>query len=165
MRNRPGRLFYLIEFSGLSQQFIIEYCEDNLDNKEYISEMVSISGLFESFNFDLLASLVEESNRYQESPRSCMAILNAKPEFGGNLSYNVNMKVNGVRIPPTAISPNTVTLNTSTQDAEMNVYFVIKRDKDGEDQDRFDKIYSAINPGDGGEYDWDFLFQEIQGST
>ena len=33
MLNRPGRLYYLLEFHGLDQAFIREYCEDNLIRK------------------------------------------------------------------------------------------------------------------------------------
>jgi hypothetical protein len=34
MRNRPGRIFYMIEYKGLDKQFIREYCQDRLDAKE-----------------------------------------------------------------------------------------------------------------------------------
>jgi hypothetical protein len=42
MRNRPGRIFYSLDFKGLEQDFIIEYCEDNLKNKEHILSLIHI---------------------------------------------------------------------------------------------------------------------------
>ena len=36
MRNRPGRIYYMLNFVTLDEGFIREYCEDNLNNKSYI---------------------------------------------------------------------------------------------------------------------------------
>ena len=99
MRNRPGRIFYMIDFKGLTGEFIREYCEDKLDNKTYIDRLVQIAGTFDQFNFDMLKSTVEEMNRYNESPNEAMSILNAKPEYGGAESkFVVNLLVDGKEI-------------------------------------------------------------------
>ena len=79
MRNRPGRLFYLLDFDGLESNFVREYCEDNLDDKSQVEAVVRISTMFEKFNFDILKALVEEMNRYQEAPFDALKMLNAKP--------------------------------------------------------------------------------------
>lgn len=79
MRNRPGRLFYSLEFSGVDSEFVREYCNDNLDNKDHVDAVVNVSALFESFNFDILKALVEEMNRYEEDPHTALEWLNAKP--------------------------------------------------------------------------------------
>lgn len=84
MRNRPGRIFYMIDFIGLSAEFITEYCQDNLINKSFIDKVVLVSQLFRSFNFDMLKALVEDMNRYDEDPLTSMEILNAKPEYEGS---------------------------------------------------------------------------------
>lgn len=89
MRNRPGRIFYMIDFRGLDAGFIAEYCEDSLSNKLHIDRVVSLSGLFSEFNFDMLKALVEEMNRYDEDPAQAMVILNAKPEFDQGTVYTV----------------------------------------------------------------------------
>lgn len=81
MRNRPGRIFYMIDFAGLEAEFIREYCQDVLLNQSYTEKIVEISSLFEQFNFDMLKALVEEMNRYNESPQEVLALLNAKPEY------------------------------------------------------------------------------------
>lgn len=90
MRNRPGRIFYAIDFRGLEEQFIREYCEENLDNKSYISKICLFSNMFGEFNFDMLKALVEDMNRYDEAPDETIKILNTKPDSGrmGGTHYN-----------------------------------------------------------------------------
>jgi hypothetical protein len=78
MRNRPGRIFYMIDFAGLSIDFIREYCQDNLLNKTYIDRVCNLTSLFGEFNFDMLKSLVEEMNRYDEDPQAAMDMLTSK---------------------------------------------------------------------------------------
>lgn len=98
MRNRPGRIFYSLDFKGLEQDFIIEYCEDNLKNKAHIQGVCRVAAMFDQFNFDMLKALVEEMNRYNESPSQAMKMLNAKPEFGGDSKYKVSLQVNGLDV-------------------------------------------------------------------
>lgn len=99
MRNRPGRIYYLLDFKGLSQDFIIEYCNDRLDEKKYIDQVCKIASVFDQFNFDMLKALVEEMNRYSESPQESMLMLNAKPEFSSKTEYTVNIITNGKELP------------------------------------------------------------------
>lgn len=100
MRNRPGRIFYMLDFKGLDVDFIRDYCEDNLNNREHIKQVCQLSSLFSEFNFDMLKALVEEMNRYGESPQEAMQMLNAKPEFGDGKRYNVSFTVNGKTVKP-----------------------------------------------------------------
>lgn len=95
MRNRPGRIYYMIDFKGLDPVFIEEYCNDVLEAKQYISKIVEIAALFEQFNFDMLKALVEEMNRYGESPQDALKMLNAKPEFNNNGKFDVQLIING----------------------------------------------------------------------
>ena len=95
MRNRPGRIFYMLEFKGLDANFIREYCQDNLENKTHIERIVNITSLFNEFNFDMLKALVEEMNRYDESPQESLKMLNAKPEFEGGSDYTIEIIHNG----------------------------------------------------------------------
>lgn len=91
MRNRPGRIFYLIDFKGVDAQFIREYCQDNLEAKDHIERIVNVATMFKEFNFDMLKALVEEMNRYGETPQQALAMLNAKPEFDGDTKYEVKI--------------------------------------------------------------------------
>jgi ATPase family associated with various cellular activities (AAA) len=78
MKNRPGRIFYFLDFEGLSVEFIEEYCNDKLINKEYSSQIGKLSILFRSFNFDMLKGLVEEMNRYNETPLEALKFINVR---------------------------------------------------------------------------------------
>lgn len=82
MMNRPGRIYYVLDFSGLESNFIRDYCEDTLRNKTYISDIVSYASLFEAFSFDMLQALVQEMNLYGESPENATHWLNIRMELG-----------------------------------------------------------------------------------
>ena len=100
MRNRPGRIFYLLDFKGLDVNFIREYCEDNLKNQQYIDQICSLTTLFAEFNFDMLKALVEEMNRYGETPTEALEMLNAKPEYDSGARYEIKL-IDGDREIPT----------------------------------------------------------------
>jgi hypothetical protein len=95
MRNRPGRIFYMIDFKGLDSKFITEYCEDRLDNKEHIESICKLAMLFEEFNFDMLKALVEEMNRYNEDAHQALELLNAKPQSDQGGRYSITLTVQG----------------------------------------------------------------------
>lgn len=88
MLNRPGRLFYSLEYTGLDEQFVREYAVDNLTNKEHIAGLVQLSLLFKNFNFDMLKALVEEMNRYQENAAAAIKMMNIKVS-----SYATHMEI------------------------------------------------------------------------
>lgn len=80
MRNRPGRLFYFINYKGVKSDFIREYCEDRLLDKKHTDAICNLAMLFDNFSFDMLSSLVEEMNRFGEDPHEAIKILNAQPD-------------------------------------------------------------------------------------
>lgn len=93
MRNRPGRIYYMLDFDGLSPQFIREYCQDNLENQDHVEMVVTISGVFRAFNFDLLKGVVEEMNRYSETPSEVLKFLNARPAYDlKQIQYTVKLR-------------------------------------------------------------------------
>ncbi len=98
MRNRPGRIFYSMEYKGLDADFIREYCQDNLKAVEHIDKIVGIAGTFDQFNFDMLKALVEEMNRYNETPQEAMQMLNAKPEYSSTSRYAIKLMVDGEEV-------------------------------------------------------------------
>lgn len=100
MRNRPGRIFYMIDFKGLSTEFITEYCNDVLNDKSHIEKICSISSLFSQFSFDMLKALVEEMNRYNEGPQESLRMLNSKPEFDTGSKYDTELVVNNQVVDP-----------------------------------------------------------------
>jgi len=80
--NRPGRLRYAISFTGLTAEFIEEYCGDVLQDSSYLDKILGVSGTCEEFNFDMLQTLVDELNRYGGDFDENLEVLNVKP-FGG----------------------------------------------------------------------------------
>lgn len=97
MRNRPGRLFYNVSYKGLSQEFVEEYALDNLNNKDHVKALVQIASIFLAFNFDMLKAIVEECNRFNETPQEAIKYLNVKPEYSGSSKFDVSIFVNGVK--------------------------------------------------------------------
>lgn len=93
MRNRPGRIYYMLDFEGLDKAFIVEYCENNLKKalKKHIIKICEIVAVFDRFNFDMLKALVEEMNRYDESPAEALRMINAKPEYGASQQFVVTV--------------------------------------------------------------------------
>lgn len=92
MTNRPGRIYYMLDFVGLSTEFIREYCLDNLKDQTHIDAVCRMGSLFEHFNFDMLKALVEEMNRYGETPQQAVTMLNIKPEMSNGDSFVVTLK-------------------------------------------------------------------------
>lgn len=77
--NRPGRFYYNFEFAGLSEEFIVDYCRDNLESQDAIADVVKLSRFYSDFNFDVLQTVVEEVNRFKCSVKEAVAPLNTTP--------------------------------------------------------------------------------------
>lgn len=95
MKNRPGRLFYSFQFAGLEKEHIEEYCQDNLNDKSQIEAICRISNIFGEFNFDMLVAMVEEMNRYNETPQEVLRVLNILPENDGGARFDVTVVLDG----------------------------------------------------------------------
>ncbi len=132
MRNRPGRIFYMIEYEGLDVSFVREYAEDTLVDKQWVNKICDVAQLFNAFNFDMLKAIIEEMNRYGETPIEALTMLNAKPyaeEFG---TYSATIWYNGEEQDawPKEINGNPVAKPQLT----FNFYAVIGKDEDGDDK-------------------------------
>jgi hypothetical protein len=137
MRNRPGRIYYMMDYKGLEHDFIVEYCMDNLDATEHVPAVCRIASLFDQFNFDMLKAMVEEMNRYDETPHEVMKMLNTKPEFGGETRYKVALQVKGLDIPETDADSEWVG-NPLTQNVSIDY-----------------KVYDEV-PTEDGKPDWEW---------
>jgi hypothetical protein len=129
MRNRPGRIFYLLEFKGLEEAFIAEYCGDNLNQKEHTGRIIQISNTFDQFNFDMLKALVEEMNRFNEPPQDAMRMLNAKPEFSSPSRFSVVLTVDGKTLPIENLDDDEWTGNPLMARLQMNYKLPGKEDE------------------------------------
>lgn len=93
MINRPGRIFYNIEYKGLKEIDIKEYCEEKLNNKEYTRHIIHIASHLEDMNFDIMKAIVEECNRYNESPFNVIDILNIDKTTTNDSYVYIDLKV------------------------------------------------------------------------
>lgn len=132
MRNRPGRVFYSMEYKGLDADFIREYCQDTLKAKEHIEKIVGIAGTFGQFNFDMLKALVEEMNRFGETPQEAMLYLNAKPEYSEESRYKIKLMVNGEELAETNFEDKEWHGNPLNKRVHIN-YKQFEKDDDGEE--------------------------------
>lgn len=153
MRNRPGRIFYAIDYKGLDVDFIREYCEDNLNDKSHIDTICRLSMLFENFNFDMLKALVEDMNRYNETPQQVLRILNAKPASEGSNRYDVKIIHKGAEVETNRINRNQIRGNPLTLE-EIDIWVDAEVDDHGnqikegftlEVSNRFLKKTDAVN--------------------
>lgn len=134
MRNRPGRIFYMLHFHGLTPEFIREYCEDVLENKTHIDKVVTIASLFQEFNFDMLKALVEEMNRYKETPQEALRLLNANPEHEQDSTYECKLIIDGSELPEEKMHGNEWRGNPlSPKGIDLNYYHATGVDEDGDE--------------------------------
>lgn len=96
MLNRPGRIYYSVEFGKLTDAQIREYCEDNLldSSDSTLRGILQVSRLVEGLTFDLLSSLVEELNRFGGDPLEVAKILNIEVDLKGTYTLNIFDKSN-----------------------------------------------------------------------
>jgi hypothetical protein len=142
MRNRPGRIFYNLEYKGLDAEFIREYCKDNLKAQEHTDKIVGIAGTFDQFNFDMLKALVEEMNRFNETPQEAMAMLNAKPEYSDSGRYTIKMLINGEEIGATEYDEREWHGNPLTKHISVSY----RNYTNNEDQDEWDWDSQRFEP-------------------
>lgn len=135
MLNRPGRIYYSLEYDGLDRSFIEEYCLDRKIGATIITDIIKISTLFPKFNFDMLQAIVDEHIRYGESPFEVIRFVNARPEnevvdYGNR--YNVSLfDPRGKKIKaiyPLEYAHNPLNMETFTIEIEDNSNNVPKDD-------------------------------------
>jgi len=97
--DRPGRVYYKIDYKGLEYAFIMEYAAEKLKNKEHLAELGRLATMAD-LNFDQLQALIEEMNRYDESVRDAVQLLNITVGGGSrNLTILKMTDTEGKTIP------------------------------------------------------------------
>lgn len=74
--NRPGRIFYSFKMNGLSPEDIRWYVNKHLNNKDHAQGLIEYAEAKVVFTIDMLAAVVEEMNRYNESIDDIKEIIN-----------------------------------------------------------------------------------------
>ena len=167
MRNRPGRLFYMLDYKGLDANFITEYCNDNLKKslQKHTEKLCQIASLFAQFNFDMLKATVEEMNRYNEGPEDALRMLNVKPEFDSGNKFSMKLIKNGEEVK----TEDMETLEWKGNPLQSQVKVLVKEYDDEKDEDGdFNWEWDAIrfDPSDIKKIDSQsgkFVFANAQG--
>lgn len=143
--NRPGRVYFNIEFKSLDLELLKEYSEDNLIDKSRMTELLSFIGKFDTFNIDMLSVLISEMNQYpEESISELTEILNIKPQTCyDNISINVNVvnTVTGYVYKPNEFQNNSHCLYQFLRHEAKNWNIYTTCD-DLKDEDEFDVFVS-----------------------
>ncbi len=87
LRNRPGRIFYKKVYKNLADDVITEYIADNLKNKDHADGLVLLTKVLDNCNMDVLSSIVEEMNRFNEPAKDAAKHMNLELE-GGTYTYD-----------------------------------------------------------------------------
>lgn len=93
LKNRPSRIHFLKEFTGLEDDVVAEIGLDLLDDKTYIPELIEVSQKMSECTFDTIMSLCKDCNLYHESPKACVKWMNILVE---KAIYEAYVEHNGV---------------------------------------------------------------------
>lgn len=74
--DRPSRVHYLKKFRNLDVTVIREIMDDLLEHKEFSAEIVDYLQSLSIVTIDIVKTVIEEVNRFKESPRHFKDILN-----------------------------------------------------------------------------------------
>lgn len=149
MRNRPGRIYYMIEFRGLDPEFITEYCNDQLQNKEHTAAILKIASMFNEFNFDMLKAIVEELNRYGETPQEVLDMLNARPDTDNEGTYEIAIVIDGEQVSKDRHYPQTYEGSPMHESAMSITFYGTKDDSPDEEPTSEGSVSSKRRPRGG----------------
>ena len=91
--SRPGRIFYHFRYGMLSRKIVNQYCDDNLVYPELKEEILQLCTFVRGMTFDILKAIVEEANRYKESPKKFIEFLNVNYGLAG--TYDIQVSIPG----------------------------------------------------------------------
>ena len=89
--NRPSRIYYHFQFTGLSEDIVRDYASKNLSDLAQVESVVKVRNMVFDMSFDILKSIVEEVNRYGTEPKDVLKVLNVVPTTDPR-SYDVRME-------------------------------------------------------------------------
>lgn len=78
--NRPSRILYAKRYEGLSDEEIVEIANDKLVNKKYMDDLLRTSRKIFQLSFDILISIIDEMNRFNEPASKCIEYMNLTPK-------------------------------------------------------------------------------------
>lgn len=115
--DRPGRVYYKIDYKGLEYAFIMEYAAEKLKNQKHLAELGRLATMAD-LNFDQLQALIEEMNRYDESVKEAVQLLNISIGNGARSLGVVRLTSGGKVIPAETLGSKTFYGNITQLGAE-----------------------------------------------
>lgn len=151
--SRPGRIFYYLEYGALDRAFIEEYCEEHLSDASQLPMVVAAAEIYGNFSFDILASLVEEMNRYGESPHAVLKFLNVRMErWAYSRPYRLGVSRDGIDFDDSRISDHTWDIHPHSTNSDIRL-MLAEAERDGQ-EDEFVELNIApdkiVEMKDGG---------------
>lgn len=132
MANRPGRVYYNLEYASISKEDVIDYCQNNLADQSQIDVVVDFFQEFNVFTFDMLTCLIEEMNRFGETPQEAAQYINVNLSKDVGLLFDVEVFDINTNIPvPVKFSSKKASYLPSTYE-HLYIYF---KDNTNEDED------------------------------
>ncbi len=97
-KSRPGRIRYHYRYESEGAETVRKYCEDNLERKELIEEVVKVLGLAKYVSLDIITQFVDELNKFPElSPLEVVDFFNIE---SSDKNYNIiiTAEIRGKRV-------------------------------------------------------------------
>lgn len=98
LKSRPGRIRYHYRYESEGAETVRKYCEDNLERKELIEEVVKVLGLAKYVSLDIITQFVDELNKFPElSPLEVVDFFNIE---SSDKNYNIiiTAEIRGKRV-------------------------------------------------------------------
>lgn len=133
MLNRPSRIYYHLRYRGMESAAIEGFCQDNLKNPKHYDGLVEFSRSIDSFNFDMLKSLVEEMNRYGEQAHIAAQMMNMRPEASSYVSYETTLFRKDDLVKPVNCWGAGVGVNPILRPKLPIAYNIGQKDSDGDE--------------------------------
>lgn len=93
LKSRPGRMRYHYRFTSENATVVRNYCNDNLNNKEIIEDVVETLGGAGFVSMDILSSFVDELNKFPDKkPSEVLKYFNIENE-NANENFRATFKV------------------------------------------------------------------------
>jgi hypothetical protein len=106
LKNRPNRIFYHYKYYNLEQDVVDDIMDKELKEKQFEKEIRNILEILGTVSYDVLLNLIDEVNRFKESPKKLIKAMNIQVE---QTNFRVILLLNGKRFTATVdFNPLTV---------------------------------------------------------
>lgn len=139
--SRPGRVFYYLKYGPLDRAFVLEYCGEHLADRSMVGMVADVAEVYGNFSFDTLKALVEEMNRYGESPHAALKFLNVRMDrWSQNRRYRVSVSLDGVPVDDSRLDDSWFYMDPKDDRNTLRI------DVEGEGDDEIERVILRLAP-------------------